>query len=170
MDPCISKIITSTRFELAHFVLVDILCSMAYGLPQVVDYETATLVPETEIHPIAWVHCCPLEFQVSIAEMNQRCAKSYVAPDWHVIDLLVHGLYAEFPLTTLGFSRRCDKPSSYSKSAKGRALPASTSCFNISSQEYVRIARSSGHSPVKDSQMHSTMSVGYYQAANSCRY
>ncbi|CAE6485936.1 unnamed protein product [Rhizoctonia solani] len=84
--PCISKVITSTRFELAHFALVDILCSMAYGLPQVVDYDTTTLVPETEIHPIAWVHCCPLEFQVSIAEMNQRCAKSYVAPDWHVIE------------------------------------------------------------------------------------
>ncbi|CAE7229863.1 unnamed protein product [Rhizoctonia solani] len=84
--PCIAKMVTSTRFELAHFALIDILSSMAYGLPQVVNYETATLVPETEIHPIAWVHCCPLEFQVCIAEMNQRCAKSYVAPDWHVIE------------------------------------------------------------------------------------
>ncbi|CAE7170966.1 unnamed protein product [Rhizoctonia solani] len=84
--PCIAKIIASTRFKLAHFALVDVLCSMAYGLPQVVNYETATLVPETEIHPIAWVHCFPLEFQVCIAEMNQRCAKSYVAPDWHIME------------------------------------------------------------------------------------
>ncbi|KAG8685588.1 hypothetical protein FRC11_010373, partial [Ceratobasidium sp. 423] len=83
---CMSKVVTSTRFELGHFALMDIACSMAYGLPHVVDYETTTLVPEAEIHVIEWVHGCPLEFQVCIAEMNQRCVMSYVTPDWHVIE------------------------------------------------------------------------------------
>ncbi|KAF8712174.1 hypothetical protein RHS03_01292, partial [Rhizoctonia solani] len=83
---CMSKVITSTRFELGHFALMDVLCSMAYGLPQVIDYETATLSPEAEIHPIEWVHGCPLEFQICIALMNDRCTKSYVAPDWQMIE------------------------------------------------------------------------------------
>ncbi|CAE6485919.1 unnamed protein product [Rhizoctonia solani] len=83
---CISKIAASTRFELGHFALMDNICSMAYGLPQVVDYETATPCPAPDVHPIEWVHCCPLEFQVCIAQMNKSCAKSYVAPDWRAIE------------------------------------------------------------------------------------
>ncbi|CEL54148.1 hypothetical protein RSOLAG1IB_06859 [Rhizoctonia solani AG-1 IB] len=83
---CMSKVISSTRFELGHFVLTDVLCSMAYGVPQVVDYETTTRTRSAEIHPIEWIHCCPHEFQICIAEMNRRCATSYVAPDWHVIE------------------------------------------------------------------------------------
>ncbi|KAH7335988.1 hypothetical protein B0J17DRAFT_60703 [Rhizoctonia solani] len=83
---CISKIVASARFELGHFALMDIICSMAYGLPQIVDYETATLFPEAEVHPIEWVHGCPLEFQVCIAEMNKRCTRSHITPDWHVIE------------------------------------------------------------------------------------
>ncbi|CAE6466618.1 unnamed protein product [Rhizoctonia solani] len=83
---CMSKVISSTRFELGHFILMDILCSMVYGVPQVVDYETATFAPRAEIHPIEWVHCCPHEFQICIAEMNKRCTTSYIAPDWHVIE------------------------------------------------------------------------------------
>ncbi|CAE6504043.1 unnamed protein product [Rhizoctonia solani] len=83
---CMSKVAASNRFELGHFALMDVICSMAYGLPQVVQYETATAYPEPEVHPIEWLHCCPLEFQVCIAEMNECCAKSYVAPDWRTIE------------------------------------------------------------------------------------
>ncbi|CAE6463414.1 unnamed protein product [Rhizoctonia solani] len=83
---CMSKVATSTRFELGHFVFMDVICSMAYGLPQVVQYETATPSLEPEIHPIEWVHCCPQEFLVCLAEMNKYCAKSYVAPDWRAIE------------------------------------------------------------------------------------
>ncbi|CAE6485965.1 unnamed protein product [Rhizoctonia solani] len=83
---CISKIVASTRFELGYFALMDIICSMAYGLPQVVNYETATLFPEAEVHPIEWVHGCPLEFQVCMAEMNKRCTMDHIAPGWHVIE------------------------------------------------------------------------------------
>ncbi|CEL54147.1 hypothetical protein RSOLAG1IB_06858 [Rhizoctonia solani AG-1 IB] len=83
---CMSKVVSSSRFELGHFVLMDVLCSMAYGVPQIMDYETATLIHGEELHPIEWFHCCPHEFQICIAEMNRRCATSYVAPDWHVIE------------------------------------------------------------------------------------
>ncbi|KAH7335980.1 hypothetical protein B0J17DRAFT_668598 [Rhizoctonia solani] len=83
---CLSKIASSIRFELGHFALLDNICSMLYGLPQVVDYETTTPYLEPEIHPVEWIHCCPLEFQVCIAEMNKCCAKSYVAPNWRAIE------------------------------------------------------------------------------------
>ncbi|KEP47231.1 putative fungal Zn(2)-cys(6) binuclear cluster domain protein [Rhizoctonia solani 123E] len=97
---CMSKVAASTRFELGHFTLIDTVCSMAYGLPQVVQYETATPSLEPEIHPIEWVHCCPLEFQVCLAEMNKCCAKSYVAPDWRAIE---HRLVSyKAPVVALG--------------------------------------------------------------------
>ncbi|CAE6485929.1 unnamed protein product [Rhizoctonia solani] len=83
---CMSKVASSTRFELGHFALMDIVCSMAYGVPQVVHYETATSSLEPEVHPIEWIHCCPLEFQVCLTEMNQCCAKSYITPDWRAIE------------------------------------------------------------------------------------
>ncbi|CAE6534398.1 unnamed protein product [Rhizoctonia solani] len=83
---CMSKVASSTRFELGHFALMDMICAMAYGLPQVVDYETATPSPDPDVHPIEWVHCCPLEFQLCIAEMNRCCSRSYVASDWQAIE------------------------------------------------------------------------------------
>ncbi|KAG8728065.1 hypothetical protein FRC11_011868, partial [Ceratobasidium sp. 423] len=46
---CMSKVAASTRFELGHFALMDIICAMAYGLPQVVEYETATFSPEEAV-------------------------------------------------------------------------------------------------------------------------
>ncbi|KAJ1305774.1 hypothetical protein OPQ81_010504 [Rhizoctonia solani] len=83
---CMSKVATSTRVELGLFAFTDIICSMAYGLPQIMDYETSTPSLEQEIHPVHWIHYCPLEFQVCIAEMNQCCSRSYVTSDWHVIE------------------------------------------------------------------------------------
>jgi hypothetical protein len=79
-------VLSSTRYELGHFVMIDILCSMAYGLPQVVDYDTSASASRAIIHPIEWVHGCPSEFLYCLADMNFRCANNYIAHDWHLIE------------------------------------------------------------------------------------
>ncbi|KAG8716574.1 hypothetical protein FRC08_009235 [Ceratobasidium sp. 394] len=66
----LAHLLASPRYELAHFALIDSLCSMAYVLPHVVDYDTSVPPFGEDVHPIEWVHGCPTEFQLILVDIN----------------------------------------------------------------------------------------------------
>ncbi|KAG9086097.1 hypothetical protein FRC06_003272 [Ceratobasidium sp. 370] len=62
----LAHVLASTRYEITHFALLDMMCSMAYGLPQVIDYDTSVPPLRLDVHPVEWVHGCPVELQMAI--------------------------------------------------------------------------------------------------------
>jgi hypothetical protein len=87
----LAHIFASTRYELGHFVLMDSLCSLTYGLPQVIEYDTSILPSDVDIHPVEWVHGCPTEFQIALVNINARFHQTRVGPepDWRPIEHLI---------------------------------------------------------------------------------
>ncbi|KAF8606269.1 hypothetical protein BDV93DRAFT_364455 [Ceratobasidium sp. AG-I] len=79
----VADVLASERGELAHFLLMDILCSMIYGVPQVLEYDTSTPPRGLYKYPI---HGCAAEFQIILAEINARCARCSIADDWQAIE------------------------------------------------------------------------------------
>ncbi|KAG9121811.1 hypothetical protein FRC07_002076, partial [Ceratobasidium sp. 392] len=68
--------------------MLDTMCSMVYGLPQVVDYDTSIPPLDTGIHPAEMVHGCPPELQLVLADINTRSAWKQIGPilDWHIVE------------------------------------------------------------------------------------
>jgi hypothetical protein len=85
----LAHVLASTLYELGRFVLLDSVYSMAYALPQVIEYDTSIPPFQTEIQPVEWVHGCPIELQFALVEINARCnAQNRVGPepDWQPIE------------------------------------------------------------------------------------
>jgi hypothetical protein len=84
----LTHILASTRYELGHFVMLDSLCSLTYGLPQVIEYDTSVPPSKVDIHPVEWVHGCPTEFQIALFEINTLFHQSQdkAKPDWRPIE------------------------------------------------------------------------------------
>ncbi|KAG8738537.1 hypothetical protein FRC10_006741, partial [Ceratobasidium sp. 414] len=84
----VARILASTRYELAHFILLDSLFSMLYALPQVVDYDTSVMPLESDVHPVEWFHGCPATFQATLVDINslfhRKQAESRL--DWQSIE------------------------------------------------------------------------------------
>ncbi|KAF8606241.1 hypothetical protein BDV93DRAFT_506324 [Ceratobasidium sp. AG-I] len=51
----VSHVLSSTRYELGHFVFLDTFCAMVYALPTTVEYDTSCPPFETKIHPLEWL-------------------------------------------------------------------------------------------------------------------
>ncbi|KAG9075042.1 hypothetical protein FRC06_010310, partial [Ceratobasidium sp. 370] len=81
-------VLASMSYEISHFAMLDMMCSMAYGLPQVVDYDTSIPPFDPGVHPAELVHGCPLELQIILVDINTRSAWKQVGPilDWHDIE------------------------------------------------------------------------------------
>ena len=79
----VAGVLASERAELAYFLLMDILCSMVYGVPQVLEYNTSTPPRGMYKYPL---HGCAAEFQIILADINARCARCSVAEDWQAIE------------------------------------------------------------------------------------
>ncbi|KAG8744447.1 hypothetical protein FRC10_010117 [Ceratobasidium sp. 414] len=81
-------VLASTNYELSHFAMLDMMCSILYGLPQVVDYDTSIPPFDTVIHPAELVNGCPLELQIILVDINTRSAWKQIGPilDWHDIE------------------------------------------------------------------------------------
>ncbi|QRV82580.1 Fungal specific transcription factor domain [Ceratobasidium sp. AG-Ba] len=79
----VAHVLASSRYELGHFILIDSLCSMVYGLPQAVDYDTSILPFRTEIHPVEWVHGCPALLQIILIQINSLFQRTLVG---HIIE------------------------------------------------------------------------------------
>ncbi|QRV82611.1 Fungal specific transcription factor domain [Ceratobasidium sp. AG-Ba] len=85
----LAGILDSSNYELSRFILLDALHSMAYGLPQVVEYDTSTPPIRRGGWPSEWVHGCPLELQFALVEINNRCnapIRVLPEPDWRPIE------------------------------------------------------------------------------------
>ncbi|QRV82475.1 Fungal specific transcription factor domain [Ceratobasidium sp. AG-Ba] len=71
----------STRRELGRFIFIELITSLVFGTPPLVEYDTSHPAVQTdEKHSIEGVHGCPAEFALSIAAINQWRAqhpKSY---------------------------------------------------------------------------------------------
>lgn len=79
----VAAILSSERAELSHFLLMDILCSMVYGVPQVLEYDTSAPSRGTYKYPL---HGCVADFQILLADINSRCARNVIADDWQTIE------------------------------------------------------------------------------------
>lgn len=93
----LAHILASHHFELGVFALIDMACAMAYGLPQAVDYDTSSPAIHIDVHPVEWIHACPLEFQICLADINRRYANKYMAHDWHLIEQRVLSFKTSVP-------------------------------------------------------------------------
>ncbi|KAG9088556.1 hypothetical protein FRC07_012516, partial [Ceratobasidium sp. 392] len=84
----LAHVLGSTRYEITHFALLDMMCSMAYGLPQVIEYDTSGPPLEANFHPIEWVHGCPVELQMIIVKINSLCNWNRIgpAPSWQSVE------------------------------------------------------------------------------------
>ncbi|KAG9124374.1 hypothetical protein FRC07_011843 [Ceratobasidium sp. 392] len=78
----LAHLFTSGCYELAHFALLDSLCSMLYALPQAVDYDTTVQPFGTDIHIVEWVYGCPVELQMVLADINARFNRSRAGKDF----------------------------------------------------------------------------------------
>lgn len=82
----LAHINASNRHELQHFALIDMLCAMTYGLPQILDYDTSTPAFAASEAPVHGFHA---DLQIALADINKRCAQGSVAHDWQSIELRV---------------------------------------------------------------------------------
>ncbi|KAG8739504.1 hypothetical protein FRC10_005567, partial [Ceratobasidium sp. 414] len=88
----LAHILASTRYEITHFALLDMMCSMAYGLPQVIDYDTSVPPLKANVNPVEWIHGCPVELQTVIVKINSLCNWNQIgpAPDWQCLEQELH--------------------------------------------------------------------------------
>ncbi|QRW11318.1 Fungal specific transcription factor domain [Ceratobasidium sp. AG-Ba] len=84
----LSCVLASPRYEITYFALLDMMCAMAYGLPQVIDYDTSEPPIESYVHAVEWVHGCPFELQRITVRINSLRAWSNIGPvpDWLSIE------------------------------------------------------------------------------------
>ncbi|KAG9082201.1 hypothetical protein FS749_007037 [Ceratobasidium sp. UAMH 11750] len=85
----LAHVLNSTNYELSRFTLLDALHSMAFGLPQVIEYDTSVPPLHRGVWPSEWVHGCPIDLQFALVEINKRCnTRIRVAPepDWRPIE------------------------------------------------------------------------------------
>ncbi|KAL5633972.1 hypothetical protein ACGC1H_005980 [Rhizoctonia solani] len=83
-----AHILSSARCELGNFIIMDTLYSMAYNHPQLIEYDTAFTSLPDELYSCSWVHGCPTEFQLALAEINTcRDGKmTSTGRDWRAIE------------------------------------------------------------------------------------
>ncbi|KAG9123514.1 hypothetical protein FRC07_014840 [Ceratobasidium sp. 392] len=88
----LAHLFISRQHELGRFVFLDMVSSLTFGLPPVVEYDTSHPVITTrEVHAMEWIHGCPVEFAFSIIKINAWRAQNLngtVAPDelWKEIE------------------------------------------------------------------------------------
>ncbi|KAJ1305321.1 hypothetical protein OPQ81_000341 [Rhizoctonia solani] len=83
-----AHVLSSARCELGNFIMMDTLYSMAYSLPQLVEYDTSISSLPEEIYSYSWAHGCPTGFQIALAEIN-ACREGQVTStgrDWRAIE------------------------------------------------------------------------------------
>ncbi|KAG9118519.1 hypothetical protein FRC07_006928 [Ceratobasidium sp. 392] len=74
----VAHVLATTCYELGHWIIMDTVCAMIYGLPQTVRYDTSTPAFKHCIYPVEWLHGCPPELLILFVEINQRFAERFV--------------------------------------------------------------------------------------------
>ncbi|KAG8766478.1 hypothetical protein FRC12_006862 [Ceratobasidium sp. 428] len=102
----LGHVLNSQHYELSRFVLLDTLYSMAYGLPQVIEYDTSTPPFGSDPQPVEWIHGLPVALKIILVELNKRCSgRNRVAPepDWQPIE---HSIKSWAPITQFPPSKK----------------------------------------------------------------
>ncbi|QRW20888.1 Fungal Zn(2)-Cys(6) binuclear cluster domain [Rhizoctonia solani] len=66
----LSNLLCSEAHEAAYFALVDCVYAMASGLPQQLNYDTTMHQRPSAASLYQWIHGCPTEFQLILADIN----------------------------------------------------------------------------------------------------
>ncbi|KAH7322031.1 fungal-specific transcription factor domain-containing protein [Rhizoctonia solani] len=81
-----AHLLVSTRYGPAHFMLMDIMGSMVYGIRQRVEYDTNLEPFHHEPHPVEWANCFPGGFQILLAMINNCRDQEVVVGYWQNIE------------------------------------------------------------------------------------
>ena len=82
----VAHVLSSDRHELGHFIYLDSMFSMVYGMPQVLEYDTSTSPLNSIMRPIQGCPMLPAEFQIALVDMNNLCGQMYIGDDWRSIE------------------------------------------------------------------------------------
>ncbi|KAF8713097.1 hypothetical protein RHS03_00703, partial [Rhizoctonia solani] len=82
----VAHVLASSRHGTAHFMLMDIMGSMIYGLPQLAAYDTNTELFHAEPHPVEWINCFPGEFQILLAKINACRDQEEAGKGWQSVE------------------------------------------------------------------------------------
>ncbi|KAG8710289.1 hypothetical protein FRC09_000197 [Ceratobasidium sp. 395] len=73
----LAHVLVSGHNELTRFVFIDMVSSLTLGVTPLIEYDTSHPVIRTcEVHPLEWVHGCPLEFAFAILKINTWAAQN----------------------------------------------------------------------------------------------
>ncbi|CAE7188532.1 unnamed protein product [Rhizoctonia solani] len=93
--PLANVLTIESSHELVYFTLIDCTYSMAFGVPQLVEYDT-TVYPSPGSSSHQWAHGCPAEFQVALTEINACRDSSPSARGWNEIERWLIGWQSRF--------------------------------------------------------------------------
>lgn len=82
----VAHILASNRHELGHFIYLDSITSMVYGMPQVLEYDTFTPPFNSATRPIQGCPICPAVLQIALIDMNNLCSQMYIGDEWRGIE------------------------------------------------------------------------------------
>ncbi|QRW11358.1 Fungal specific transcription factor domain [Ceratobasidium sp. AG-Ba] len=84
----LAHVLESNSYEVCHFAMLDLMCAMAYGLPQMMEYDTTTPPVESGVHPAELVHGCPPAMQFILADINKLCSWNLIGPiaNWRTVE------------------------------------------------------------------------------------
>ncbi|CAE6383495.1 unnamed protein product [Rhizoctonia solani] len=66
----IAHLLSSPRYGPTGYVLMDVMASMIYGVPHLVEYNTDVKPFHSQPHPAEWMNCFPGEFLILLAKIN----------------------------------------------------------------------------------------------------
>ncbi|CUA77640.1 hypothetical protein RSOLAG22IIIB_02658 [Rhizoctonia solani] len=81
----IAHLLASSSYGPAYYMLTDIMGSMIYGVPHLMDYNTDIKLFHVEPHPAEWIDCFPGEFMILLAKIN-ACRDQRSTEDWRNIE------------------------------------------------------------------------------------
>ncbi|KAH7338146.1 hypothetical protein B0J17DRAFT_412265 [Rhizoctonia solani] len=82
----IAYLLACARYGPVGYMLMDILASMAYGVPHIVAYDADTELFHTEPHAAEWMNCFPGEFLLLLARINICRDQGLIATGWQDIE------------------------------------------------------------------------------------
>ncbi|CEL57365.1 C6 finger domain protein, putative [Rhizoctonia solani AG-1 IB] len=80
-----AHILAGPRCGPVSYMMIDVMSSMVYGLPQLVDYNTHIEFFHPELHPVERFGCFPGEFVVLLAKIN-ACRDQTSTEGWQSIE------------------------------------------------------------------------------------
>ncbi|ELU39740.1 fungal zn(2)-Cys(6) binuclear cluster domain-containing protein [Rhizoctonia solani AG-1 IA] len=78
----IAHLLSSSRYGPANYMLMDVVASMIYGVPHIMQYNADVEPFHTQPHSAEWMNCFPGEFLILLAKINICRDQRSVIEDW----------------------------------------------------------------------------------------